>query len=69
MEPANYFSGQEIVNQVPILHSNAPIIDNNAVAPANMNLNNMNFNEPLNYEIMNEKKELLPYNVNYPGVL
>jgi len=73
VEPTNYFSGQEIVNQVPILHSNAPIIDNkfNAVAPANMNLNNMNFNEPLNYEIIDEqkKKELLPYNVNYPGVL
>ena len=72
VEPANYFSGQEIVNQVPILHSNAPIENNfNAVAPANMNLNNMNFNAPLNYEIIDEqkKKELLPYNVNYPGVL
>jgi hypothetical protein len=69
VEPADYFSGQEIVNQVPILHSNAPIIDNNAVAPANMNFNNMNFNAPLNYDLMNEKKELLPYNVNYPGVL
>jgi len=70
VEPTNYFSGQEIVNQVPILHSNTPINNLNAVAPVNNNFTGpLLQHQQLNYDLMNDEKELLPSNnVNDPRI-